>query len=188
MSASFRRIGSRPGRRPITLLPLSPGGGVQSETLTPAREVRGRGVGTRTSREPATQPVVTQEPDVVEREHRRRDRTRHIVLGGAHLLGAQRRCRAQRQERERDGVQSCGHTVESYHAAQRGTKSVSEGSRRTKAARRRAVRSRSSSAIISLGLCMYRLGTDTSAVATPRWALKIASASVWVSREAASMV
>ena len=34
---------------------------------------------------------------------------------------------------------------------------------------------------------MYRFGTETSAVATPRWALKIASASVWVSRDAASI-
>src|SRR3989449_11528815 len=40
-------------------------------------------------------------------------------------------------------------------------------SRRAKAASSRAARSRSSRATISFGLCMYRLGTDTSPVGMP---------------------
>src|SRR3954469_23112217 len=178
-----RRV-TRDGKR----LEPAAGRGLQADRFEPAREVGRRGVGARASREAAAEPVVAQEPDVVQREHRRDDGARHVVLGGPHLLSAQWRCGAQDQKGERDGEGSYGHTVESYHAAQRGTKSGPGGSRRTKAARRRAVRSRSSNAIISLGLCMYRLGTDTSAVATPRWALKMASASVCVSRDAASMV
>jgi HEAT repeat protein len=57
--------------------------------------------------------------------------------------------------------------------------------RRAKAARSRAARSRSSRATSSFGVCMYRSGTDTSPVATPRWAVKMASASVPVTRPAA---
>jgi hypothetical protein len=65
-------------------------------------------------------------------------------------------------------------------------KSIPSSTRRTNAANNRAVRSRSSSATISLGECMYRLGTETSAVAMPAPALKMDSASVRVSRPAAS--
>ena len=78
----------------------------------------------------------------------------HRLLLGAEL-GLQRRPATATRASAGEAGREC--RVGSYRentAAQRGTKSVSGVSRRANAASSRAVRSRSSSATISLGLCM----------------------------------
>jgi hypothetical protein len=77
------------------------------------RQVGGGGVGAGASRQASVEPVVAQEPDVVERQHRRRGGAHDLARGGAHLLGAQGSGGGERRESERGGEsKTWRHTVE----------------------------------------------------------------------------
>ena len=107
------------------------------------REIRGGRIRARPAGHAARELVVAQELDVVDGHQWRRDGPFDRLLGGTELLRGQRRGGARNEAQ--------GNDDDSVH---RGTKSAFASRRDAKLASRRAVRSRSSSTIISLGLCM----------------------------------
>ena len=213
MTASFRSTGSRPGSRPITLLPVSPATcaccatGASRAMVNVWNQPPAAGCSPTAWNRRARYAAAVSAPGLpVSRPPSRSslrnrmsssgstgggDRAHHVVRGAVPICwapsGAARRgpgAAARPESVRRADIRSKNITPRSArHEVGVGGETADEA-RRAAGRCGRGPRARSS----RWGCACSGWGRDTSAVATPRWALKIASASVWVSREAASMV